>query len=194
MRVGERYAQLRLAAPVVAARGDRVILRGETTLGGGPCSIRRRRAIATSSAWRSSSAARSRRRSTPRCASTRFAIVLDGELDGVERAGPWVFSAEWLARLEAELRARLAAADPLDPGIAPPSEPWAADVLPLLAARAARREALPARRDGRRSAAARPRRPTLERELAAAGVRATKVDDDELARFLEAKRAARAAR
>jgi selenocysteine-specific elongation factor len=34
-RVGERFAQLRLSAPVVSARGDRVILRGETTLGGG---------------------------------------------------------------------------------------------------------------------------------------------------------------
>ena len=35
VRLGERFAQLRLASPVVAARGDRVILRGETTLGGG---------------------------------------------------------------------------------------------------------------------------------------------------------------
>ena len=33
--LGDRFAQLRLASPVVAARGDRVILRGETTLGGG---------------------------------------------------------------------------------------------------------------------------------------------------------------
>ena len=30
-----RYAQLRLAAPAVAARGDRVVLRAETTIGGG---------------------------------------------------------------------------------------------------------------------------------------------------------------
>ena len=35
VRVGERWAQLRLVEPVVAARGDRVVLRGETTLGGG---------------------------------------------------------------------------------------------------------------------------------------------------------------
>ena len=33
-RVGSGTAQLRLEAPVVAARGDRVVLRGETTLGG----------------------------------------------------------------------------------------------------------------------------------------------------------------
>ena len=35
VRAGEGFAQLRLAAPVVAARGDRVVLRGETTVGGG---------------------------------------------------------------------------------------------------------------------------------------------------------------
>ncbi|HET9939025.1 MAG TPA: selenocysteine-specific translation elongation factor, partial [Gaiella sp.] len=34
VRVGDEHAQLRLAAPVLAARGDRVVLRGETTLGG----------------------------------------------------------------------------------------------------------------------------------------------------------------
>ena len=34
MREG-RYAQLRLREPVVAARGDRVVLRAETTVGGG---------------------------------------------------------------------------------------------------------------------------------------------------------------
>jgi len=34
VRVGEGHAQLRLAAPVVAARGDRVVLRAETTVGG----------------------------------------------------------------------------------------------------------------------------------------------------------------
>ena len=35
VRVGERHAQLRLGAPVVAARGDRLVLREGTTLGGG---------------------------------------------------------------------------------------------------------------------------------------------------------------
>src|SRR5207248_8885916 len=34
-RVGERYAQLRLSTPVVASRGDRVVLRTSTTIGGG---------------------------------------------------------------------------------------------------------------------------------------------------------------
>ena len=39
--VGDRFAQLRLSEPVVAARGDRVVLRADTTVGGGrvldPC-------------------------------------------------------------------------------------------------------------------------------------------------------------
>ncbi len=35
VRVGERFAQLRLASPVVAARNDRFVLRDGTTLGGG---------------------------------------------------------------------------------------------------------------------------------------------------------------
>jgi len=35
VRIGDRFAQLRLAEPVVAARGDRVVLRADTTVGGG---------------------------------------------------------------------------------------------------------------------------------------------------------------
>ncbi len=35
VRIGDRFAQLRLAEPVVAARGDRVVLRAGTTIGGG---------------------------------------------------------------------------------------------------------------------------------------------------------------
>src|SRR4029078_1581825 len=35
VRAGERWAQLRLASPAIAARGDRVVLRHRTTLGGG---------------------------------------------------------------------------------------------------------------------------------------------------------------
>lgn len=111
--------------------------------------------------------------------------VLDGDPEGVMRAGPWVFSAEWLAELEHELGARLAEADPLDPGVAPPSEPWAADVVPLLPfERRGSKLYLPgavASLGARSEEAA-----ALETQLAAAGARATKVEDDELARFLEA--------
>jgi hypothetical protein len=110
--------------------------------------------------------------------------ILDTEPVGVERAGPWAFSREWLDELEAGLRAQIEAADQIDPGVAPPSEPWAADVLPLLPfERRSAKLYLPGAvaslgaRSGQGEA--------LERELASAGVRATKVEDDELARFLE---------
>ena len=112
--------------------------------------------------------------------------VLDSTPEGLERAGPWVFSRAWLEELESDMRARIAAADPIDPGVAPPPEPWAGDVLPLLPfeLRGAKLYApgATASLGGREEDANR-----LEQELAAAGMRATKVEDAELARFLEAQ-------
>jgi len=185
VRAGGRFVQLRLASPVVAARGDRVILRGETTLGGGvvfdPAPPRHRDSERMELVERGDVAATI---DSP-VALESLSHVLDGEPVGVERAGPWAFSRRWLDGLEQDLRARIEAADPIDPGIAPPSEPWAADVLPLL----------PFERRGAKlylpgavaSLGARSGQgEELERELAAAGVRVTKVEDDELARFLEA--------
>src|SRR5207253_1501140 len=58
--------------------------------------------------------------------------VLDGEPDGLERSGDWVFSRVWLDELRDGLRGRLEAADELDPGIPAPSGPWAAAVEPPL--------------------------------------------------------------
>jgi selenocysteine-specific elongation factor len=184
-RVGDRYAQLRLSSPVVAARGDRVIVRGETTLGGGtvldPAPPRHRDERRMEFLERGEAA---RTIDAPvRVSSLRH--VLDGDPEGVERAGPWAFSAGWLAGLEAELRARLEVADPLDPGISPPSEEWASDVLPLLPfERRGARLYLPgatATLGAREAEAA-----ALERELEVAGVRATRVEDSDLARFLQA--------
>jgi selenocysteine-specific elongation factor len=186
VRIGERWAQLRLAAPVVAARGDRVILRGETTLGGGvvldPAPPRHR------DAQRLAALARGDAASTIHAPVLVDSLrhVLDGEPTGVGRAGPWAFSRAWLAELETDLRARIAAADPIDPGVPTPSEPWAGDVLPLLPfeLRGAKLYAPGATASlGGREADAR----ALEESLAAAGTRATKVDDAELARFLEAQ-------
>jgi selenocysteine-specific elongation factor len=185
VRLGERFAQLRLIAPVVAARGDRVILRGETTLGGGtvvdPVPPRHRDearvALLAGGDVASTIAA------PVRIESLRF--VHDGELNGVEQAGQWAFSAAWLAAYEDELRARIAAADPVDPGVPVPAVPWAEDVIPRLPfERRGSKLYLPgakARLEGREAEAA-----ALVHELAAAGVRATKVADDELSRFLEA--------
>ncbi|MGH3066512.1 MAG: SelB C-terminal domain-containing protein, partial [Gaiellaceae bacterium] len=185
VRVGERFAQLRLAARFVAARGDRVILRGETTVGGGtvldPAPPRHRDEARMELLERGDVATAI---SAPVLVES-LAHVLDGEPEGVLRAGRWALSAEWLAELECELRTRLDSADPLDPGIAPPSEPWAADVVPLLPfERRGSKLYLP---DAVASLGARSEEAdALENALAAAGVRATKVDDDELARFLEA--------
>jgi selenocysteine-specific elongation factor len=185
-RVGERFAQLRLARPVVAARGDRVIVRGETTLGGGlvldPAPPRHRDERRLVALERGDVARLVR--SPVRVEDLRH--IVDGDLAGVERAGPWAFSAEWLAGLEHDLRSRLDDADPLDPGISPPGESWAADVLPLLPfERRGAKLYLPGAvptltgREGDADA--------LERELGRAGLRAARIEDDELARFLEAQ-------
>jgi selenocysteine-specific elongation factor len=176
-----RFAQLRLASPVVAARGDRVVLREQTTVGG---------AIVLDP-------------SPPRHASAeRFELVASGdpaalvhapvrrdslgdvELNELQQAGDWVFSSEWLEEQRADLRARLEAADPLDPGVAPPAGPWVRDVLPLLGVeRRGARVYLPgaeASLGDRAEDAAR-----LEAELEAAGPAPVKILDRELAAFLE---------
>jgi selenocysteine-specific elongation factor len=184
VRIGDRFAQLRLAGSVVAARGDRVILRGETTVGGGtvldPLPPRHRDEARMELLERGDVAATIHE--PVLVESLRF--VLDGEPEGVVRAGPWAFSAEWVAELEGALRVELEAADPLDPGVTPPSASWAADVLPLLPfERRGARLYLPGAQAslGERTEDAE----ALERALAGAGVRATKLEDDELVRFLE---------
>jgi selenocysteine-specific elongation factor len=186
VRVGHDCAQLRLSEPVVAARGDRVILRGETTLGGGvvldPAPPRHRDAERLAALARGD--ATSTIHSPVLVDSLRH--LVDEEPAGVERGGPWAFSRAWLEELETEIRSRIAAADPIDPGVPPPSEPWAGDVLPLLPfeLRGAKLYTPGATASlGGREAEAQ----ALEESLAAAGVRATKVEDAELARFLEAQ-------
>ena len=185
VRAGERWAQLRLAAPVVAARGDRVILRGETTLGGArildPAPARHRDAARFEALDRGEV-----RPSTRRSASTRSAMCSTGSPRTSSAPGPGSSPRAWLDELEGDLRARIAAADPIDPGVSPPPEPWAADVLPLLPfeLRGAKlyEPGATASLGAREAEAA-----ELERELADAGMRATKVEDVELARFLEAR-------
>src|SRR5215210_472458 len=105
------YAQLRLAAPVVAARGDRVVLRGATTLGGG--------VVLDPEPVRHSDGGRFQR-----------ALRGETEVDAPRLVdGEWQYSEEWLAVLQAELERAIDDADPLDPGVDAPSEPWARDVL-----------------------------------------------------------------
>ena len=114
VRAGDRYAQLRLAEPVVAARGDRFVLRGETTVGGG----------------------RVLDPAPPRHADeARFGRAERGEVaihEPVLVDGAWRFSDAWLEELRGELERGIAAADGLDPGVAAPTEPWARPVLDRL--------------------------------------------------------------
>jgi selenocysteine-specific elongation factor len=184
VRAGERWAQLRLARPVVAARGDHVVLRGETTLGGG--------LVIDPAPPRHADPGRFELVERGDVASTVHAPVPlaslrrlgDAAVDGLQRAGDWVFSPAWLEELRAEVDARLAAADPLDPGVEPPPEPWAGDVVPLLGLeRRGSRLYRPGTTAslGERAAEAE----AVEAALAEAGGAAVKLEDRELARYLE---------
>ncbi len=180
-RIGERYAQLRLSTRAVAARGDRVVLRGETTLGGGrvldPSPPRHASAERIELLERGDVAATIH--APVRLASLRH--VLDGEPAGVERAGEWVFSREWLDELGTELDRKLAAADPLDPGIHPPAEPWSSAVVPLLGLE---RKGAKLYRPGASASLGEHEGAAAELETRL-GIEPVKVDDPKLALFLE---------
>jgi selenocysteine-specific elongation factor len=179
VRIGERFAQLRLAEPIVAARGDRVVLRAETTVGGG--------LVLDPSPPRHASLERMELVERGEIAATVHepvradALAHLGELAGVVEAGGWVFSSAWLDELRSDLDRRLARADPLDPGIPPPPEPWAPAVVPLLGLerRGAKlyRPGAAAELGDRAGAAA-----ALEAQL---GLEPVKLDDPALGRFLE---------
>jgi selenocysteine-specific elongation factor len=179
VRAGERHAQLRLGTLAVAAPGDRVVIRGETTLGGGlvldPDPPRHASEERFTALERGDTAAFVH-------APVPASSISDPE--GLVRAGDWVFSDAWLGELREEIDARLAAADPLDPGIPPPTAPWSRDVLPLFGlelrgAKVYRTGAAPSL--GERSEEA----GHLEAQLAAAGYEPTTVDDPALGAYLE---------
>ncbi len=203
-RVGGRLAQLRLEGPVVAARGDRVVLRGDTTLGGAtvldPAPPRRLEAerlelleqgdpasivAATVTAPVLVDALAARGLLSP--------AELEEGLRAVIEAGGWAFSQEWLDETSDAVVARLrrrADESPLDPGLAVaellPPAPWAAAILPLLPVE--RRGAMAylpgvAASLGARAEAAE----RLLQMLAAGGLAAVKPDDPDLARYLESE-------
>ena len=108
-----------------------------------PSSIRHHRAIGMPRVSSSSHRATSRRRSTRRCGWSAAPRPSD-ELVGVERAGPWVFSAIWLTEF-ARIFARVSRTPTRSIPACPSADaPWAADVLPLLPLERARLQALPA--------------------------------------------------
>ena len=181
VRAAERYAQLRLATPVLAARGDRIVLRAGTTVGGAR--------VLDPAPPRHASPERMELLERGEIAATVHAPVreeelrhlADGPLEGLEHAGGWIFSHAWLDDLRGTLERRLEAADPLDPGIPPPPQPWASAIEPLLGLerRGAKlyRPGAAAELGARAEAAA-----ALEAEL---GLEPVRADDAALARFLE---------
>jgi selenocysteine-specific elongation factor len=196
------YAQLRLERPLVAARGDRVVLRAATTVGGGR--------VLDPSPPRRLEPARLRLLEAGDPAAVLEAIVdapvtgpqlqargllapdeLAQGLAALESAGEHWFSRRWLDGLRDRVRTRLAeraASSPIDPGVPLaellPSEPWAPALANLLGVeRRGAKAYLPGTTAqlGERAAAAE----RLEAELA--GGDAVKLDDRELAAFLEAE-------
>jgi selenocysteine-specific elongation factor len=197
-----RYAQLRLREPVVAARGDRVLLRTDTTVGGGvvldPAPARsfdpQRLELLEHGDPKGILRATVREPVTGAELQARGLLPpaeLAQGLAALEQAGDWFFAPEWLEELRASVRERLterARSSPLDPGIPLgelfPAEPWAPPVLQLLHVE---------RRDGKAYApGAAPQlgqhaaaAAELEARLAAEDL--VRVDDRRLAAFLEAR-------
>ena len=202
VRVGDRFAQLRLASPVVAARNDHVVLRNGTTLGGGrvldPAPPRapdsdRLELLATDDPLSIVKALVNEPVRSNELAAR--ALLSSGQLEeglsAVEHAGEWYFSAEWLERARREARTRLtlrAEAAPLDPGLSGrellPGAEWADAILPLLELEPRDGKVyLPGTGAGLGDRAAEA--DALETQLAEAGLTPVAVDDPELARFLE---------
>src|SRR6476646_4714087 len=162
-RAGDRFAQLRLSRPVVAVRGDRIVLRAGTTVGGGvvldPAPPRHADAARFEALERGESF-------------VHAPVLVDGE---------WVWSQEWLDELRADLDRAIDAADPLDPGVPVPAAEWARAVIPHLELelRGAKlyRPGATAELGERAEAAA-----AVETQL---GLEPVRVEDAQLARFLE---------
>jgi selenocysteine-specific elongation factor len=184
VRAGERYAQLRLASPVVAARGDHVVLRDRTTLGGAvvldPVPPRKLSPERLELIERGDIAATVH--APVRLDSLRHLAPAD--LDAVERSGEWLFSPAWLEAFEEDLRTRIGAANSLDPGVPVPSAAWSAAVVPRLGLeRRGAKLYLPgaaASLGDRADTAAR-----LEAELEAAGYTPVPIENRELGAYLE---------
>ena len=202
VRVGDRFAQLRLAEPVVTARGDRFVLRDRTTLGGGR--------ILDPAPPRAPDLGRLELLATENPASIVKALVyepvrstelaarallspeqLENGLASVAQSGEWYFAPDWLEKVGRETRTRLmlrAEATPLDPGVSAaellPGAPWADAILPLLdVERRNGKVYLPGSAAGlgeREDEAA-----ALEEKLEEAGFTPVPVADAGLARFLE---------
>jgi selenocysteine-specific elongation factor len=200
VRVGERYAQLRLAEPVVAARGDRFVLRARTTVGGGlvldPAPARNVDAVRLELLERGDPETIVRAVvHAPITGSElqRRALLAPAELArglaAVRSAGDWYFAQQWLDELAERVRTRLrehASRQPLDPGLPVAqllmNRPWSSAIAPLLGLeRRGGKLYLPGAAPtlaGREQEAG-----AIDTELAENGI--AKVDDKGLSAFLE---------
>jgi selenocysteine-specific elongation factor len=196
------YAQLRLSEAVVAARGDRIVLRAERTIGGGrvldpapprgldPARLELLRGGDPVSIVRELT----REPQTAEALRARGVLApseLAAGLAGLAHSDNWYFRPEWLEQLRASVRARLDArleSQPLEPGLSLgellPPQPWATAVLPLLGVERRDGKAyLPASSPALGAHADEAAR--LETELVHAGAAGAKVADADLARYLE---------
>ena len=180
--VGERYAQLRLAAPVVAARGDRVVLRAARRSAAASSSIPRRRG--TPDAERLELLERGEIEATIRRArASRRAATPARRRAAGGRAGERLALLARLARRAPDRAgAALDDADPLDPGVSAAQRAVGGGGRAAARARAARREAVPARRQ-RVAGRARGRGGGTDWRSSASS--RVKLDDAALARLLE---------
>jgi selenocysteine-specific elongation factor len=200
VRAGDRHAQLRLAAPVVTARGDRVVLRQHTTVGGGivldpkpprMIDVKRLELLETDDAAAIVQAIVHAPVTGPGLQARGLLppAELARGLAAVRSTGDWYFADEWLEELRRRATERLrerAAREPLDPGLPVGqlllNRPWANAVAPLLGLeRRGGKAYLPGSAPslgGKEEAANR-----LEAELLEQGF--GKLDDQELGLFLE---------
>jgi selenocysteine-specific elongation factor len=144
VRSGPRHGQLRLERPLVVAPGDRVVLRRESTVGGGvvidSSPPRRVDPERLDRVERGDLAAVVEAPVAVAALAKRFQLdagALDASLNGVVHAGPYVLSEVWLADARAKAEAALSAKEgEVDPGLPVsallPREPWAPHVVPLL--------------------------------------------------------------
>jgi selenocysteine-specific elongation factor len=145
-----RFAQLRLEEPVVAARGDRFVLRTDTTVGGGrivdPAPPRRLEPEHLEILDRGDPAEIVRLlaaepviTSSLQASGLLAPAELARGLAAVEQAGDWTYRRTWLEGVRTIVRERLlkrAETNPVDPGIPLgellPNEAWATAIQPLL--------------------------------------------------------------
>jgi selenocysteine-specific elongation factor len=196
------YGQLRLSEAVAAARGDRLVLRTRTTIGGGrvldPAPPRgldpERLALLDGGDADAIVRALAREPTTADALRARGILTpaeLGSGLAGLPRTDNFYYRPEWLEEQRAAVARRLteqAASTPLDPGIPLaelfPGKPWAAAIVPLLGVeRRGGRVYLPGQSGAVGDRADDVAR--LESALAEAGAAGLRVDDRDLARYLE---------